>query len=138
MITGFVAKAINRPIIIIPVDHPRDTDAARSWVDPKFPNHVYLGNYEDLPHELMHTLDFILGTEATEKLLGTTYEHAYIKMFGDGGCGYDEEDFADCMVPCLISASKPKPKKNIPIADFGELDGHPRSVRKHNSRKRST
>ena len=113
MIAGFVAKAINRPVLIIPVDYPRDSDKARSWIDPKFHNHIYLGEIEDLPHELIHTLDFILGPEKVEELLGVSYDDAHQAMFGEDETpiGYDEEDFADCMAPHLISASQDKHRK---------------------------
>ena len=115
MIAGFVAKAINRPVLIIPVDYPRDSDKARSWIDPKFHNHIYLGEIEDLPHELIHTLDFILGPEKVEELLGVSYDDAHQAMFGEDETpiGYDEEDFADCMAPHLISASQDKHKKRL-------------------------
>ena len=33
---------------------------------------------------------------------------------------------------CGHTATRSDTKRNIPIADWGELDGHPRSVRKHN------
>ena len=113
---GHVVKAIRKPLIIVPVNNPHPREEWRSWVDMENPSIVYLGDPDDLAHELGHVLDFSLGTEEAEKVIGVSFEDAFIFKHGyHEDVGYDDEDFAEVMESFFsesISTKQVRTEKN--------------------------